>query len=106
MKAFSLIAIVFFLVNCKKSNVNDHPEYKGMWVGETSSSDIVINVKDDGAATYDEVSPGVTKNFSGPFIVDGSEVKIATKKLTIEEAPHEVGSVTHMKLSGVDYARK
>jgi hypothetical protein len=84
---FLIPVILLLLVGCKKSNVDEYPEFKGFWVAVSSDARYEINVKDNGRATYEVFKSNTETSYRGRLIVEGEELKIGFKKLKINQFP-------------------
>ena len=101
-----LLVIPFLLVtSCKKSNLNDYPDFQGDWYGSESSTNYEITIDSYGNASYIKTNGTTTATFTGRLIVknEDDELKIGIKKFDIDQYPKEAGGDWGMTLDGIDY---
>jgi hypothetical protein len=110
-----LVFSLFLISSCEKSNLNEYPDFEGTWLATENYTEYKIIVKDNGKTTYEETtyknaykSGSYTgEEFSGKLIIDGNEMKIGFKKLTIDSFPKQTlaDNIWRMTLDGIEYER-
>ncbi|MFK7756747.1 MAG: hypothetical protein AB8B53_07430 [Flavobacteriales bacterium] len=107
LKIILLGLSVVFISSCRKSNLNDYPDFEGDWRGATNTSEYFITVEEDGDATYEKISSNSEITHNGRLIVKEDEVKIGFKRLDINQYPtlSATSAEWFMELDGILYTR-
>jgi hypothetical protein len=103
-----LLFLVLFCFSCQKSNLNDFPEFEGYWLGTDSNANYVIDVKEDGQASYTKKTKDTESFSSGTLKVSGDNLKIGVSNFKIDEHPnqHPTTGKWIMKVDNVPYIRR
>lgn len=111
MKKILLIGLsALLLLSCKKSNIDAHQNYIGVWSNNDGDVTRRLEVESNGKSFYEEkTSSGFTNKYvshNGKFILDGSTLKIGLKKLTINNEPALNNDIWYLTMENREYIKR
>ena len=105
---FLFVILLLSMLSCKKSNINDHPNFVGNWRASQNDATYDLVVKQNGSAVYEKIKGNTTTSANGRLIVkDDDKVKIGIVNFSLNEYPNQPNDTANwtMTMDDVKYFR-